>query len=72
VRAARRAGPKVLVPAGEQEALLRYLALVHREGLDASVLAAAGQPSPDLAEPRPIEVRPLEIAPLDPAEDSEI
>jgi hypothetical protein len=70
-RSTHRVEPEVLVPAGGQENLLRYVALVHREGLDAPVLAAVGQPSPDLAEPRPLELRPIEIAPLATAEDSE-
>ncbi len=62
--------PEVLVPPGEAEALLRFVALVHRERLAPAVLVAAGQPSPDLAELTPIDIKPLEIVPLDPAEAS--
>jgi hypothetical protein len=62
--------PDVLVPPGQEQVLLRFVALVHREQLTSSGLVAAGQPSADLAEPRPIEIQPLEIVPLDPAEDS--
>jgi len=71
--AARRrtpAEPEVLVPPGETEALLRLVALVHRERLTPAALAAVGQPAGDLAELRPIEIKPLEIVPLDPAESS--
>jgi hypothetical protein len=60
--------PEVLVPSGQQEALLQFVALVHRERLQAPSLATAGQPSADLREPAPIDIRPLEIVPLDPAE----
>ena len=62
--------PEVLVPPGEGEALLRLVALVHRERLSPASFAAAGQPSPDLAEPVPLEIKPIEIVPLDPAETS--
>ena len=62
--------PEVLVPSGQQEALLQFVALVHRERLQAPSLATAGQPSADLREPAPIDIRPLEIVPLDPAESS--
>jgi len=62
--------PEVLVPPGEAEALLRFVALVHRERLAPAVLVAAGQPSLDLAELTPIDIKPLEIVPLDPAESS--
>jgi hypothetical protein len=71
--AARRwahAEPEVLVPPGETEALLRLVALVHRERLTPPVLAAVGQPPADLAELQPIDIKPLEIVPLDPAESS--
>jgi hypothetical protein len=69
-RRAAPSEPEVLVPTGEAEALLRLAALVRRERLTPAVLGAAGQPSPDLAEIRPIDVKPLEIVPLDPAESS--
>jgi hypothetical protein len=62
--------PEVLVPPGEGEALLRLVALVHRERLSPAALVAAGQPSLDLAELQPIDIKPLEIVPLDPAESS--
>jgi hypothetical protein len=62
------AEPEVLVPPGETEALLRFVALVHREHLRPTSLAAAGQPSADLAELALIDIKPLEIVPLDPAE----
>jgi hypothetical protein len=58
------------VPPGETEALLRFVALVHRQRLAPTSLAAAGQPSVDLAELAPIDIKPLEIVPLDPAETS--
>ena len=67
-RGAHTTEPEVLVPPGQQEALLQFVALVHRECLDVPALAAAGVPSADLAEPAPIDIRPIEIAPLDPAE----
>jgi hypothetical protein len=60
----------VLVPAGEAEALLRLVALVHRERHTPISLGAVGQPSPELAELRAIDIPPLEIVPLDPAETS--
>jgi hypothetical protein len=65
-----QAEPEVLVPPGETEALLRFVALVHRERLAPAALAAAGQPSADLAELASIDIQPLEIVPLDPAETS--
>lgn len=49
---------------------MRFVALVHSERLSPVALAAAGQPSPDLAEPVPLEIKPIEIVPLDPAETS--
>ena len=64
------AEPEVLVPPGEAEALLRFVALVHRDRLAPTSFAAAGQPSADLAEPAAIDIKPLEIVPLDPAEPS--
>jgi hypothetical protein len=74
----RRGGvlsPEVLVPPGQQEALLQLVALVHGQGMRATALAAAGEPSADLVEPAPIEIRPLdttpvETVPLDPAGSS--
>jgi hypothetical protein len=60
--------PEVLVPPGQQEALLRFVALVHAEKMAPPAFALAGEPSADLAEPAPLEVKPLEIVPLDPAE----
>jgi hypothetical protein len=62
--------PEVIVAPGEAEALMRFVALVHRDRLAPTSLAAAGQPSPDLAELAPIDIQPLEIVPLDPAETS--
>ena len=62
--------PEVLVPPGEGEALLRFVALVHRQRLAPTQLAAAGQPSADLAQLAPIDIPPLEIVPLDTAEPS--
>ena len=62
--------PEVLVPPGETEALLRFVALVHRDRLAPTSFAAAGQPSADLAELALIDIKPLEIVPLDPAETS--
>lgn len=62
--------PEVLVPPGEGEALLRFVALVHRQRLAPTQLAAAGQPSADLAQLTPIDIPPLEIVPLDTAEPS--
>jgi hypothetical protein len=41
---------------------------VHRDRRAPASLAAAGQPSPDLAELPPIDIKPLEIVPLDLAE----
>lgn len=64
------AEPEVLVPPGEGEALLRFVALVHRDRLVPRSFAAAGQPSADLAELALIDIKPLEIVPLDPAETS--
>ena len=62
------AEPEVLVPPGETETLVRFVSLVYRDRLAPTSLAAAGQPSADLAEPAPLEIKPLEIVPLDPAE----
>ena len=62
--------PKAFVPSGEGEALLRLVALVHRERLSPAGLAAVGPPSADLPEPVALEINPLEIVPLDPAETS--
>ena len=65
--------PEVLVPPGEGEALLRLVALVNRQRVAPPGLRAAGQASPDLAEPpaidvRSVDIKPLEIVPLDAAE----
>ncbi len=67
--------PEIIVPPGEAEALLRLVARLNRERLAAPVMGAAGQPSPDLAEPGSVEIgsidiQPLEIVPLDPAESA--
>jgi hypothetical protein len=62
--------PEVLVPAGETEALLRLVALVHRQRLAPTTLGAVGAPSLDLVELESIDIPPLEIVPLDPAEHS--
>ncbi len=62
--------PEVLVPPGEGEALLRFVALVHRDRLAPSSFVAAGRPPADLADPALIDIQPLEIVPLDPAETS--
>jgi hypothetical protein len=59
--------PQVLVPRGEAEALVRFAAIVHRGRHAPGAFLAAGQPSPDLAEPAALEIEPLEIVPLDPA-----
>jgi hypothetical protein len=69
-REGRAPEPEVLVPPGETEALLRFVALVHRQRLAPTSLAATGQPSADLAELALIDIKPLEIVPLDPAETS--
>ena len=62
--------PEVLVPPGQEEALLRFVAFVHRERVSPAALLAAGQPSADLRQTTDIEIKPLEIVPLDPAESS--
>jgi len=62
--------PEVLVPPGEAAALLRLVALVHRDRLAPPALGAVGKPATDLAELPPIDIQPLEIVPLDPAEAS--
>ena len=62
--------PEVLVPPGETEALLRFVALVHRERMAPALFGAAGEPSAELAELAAIDIQPLEIVPLDPAETS--
>ena len=67
-RRAIPAEPEVLVPPGETEELIRLVGLVHRDRRAPASLAAAGQPSADLAELPPIDIKPLEIVPLDPAE----
>ena len=65
---APRPEPEVLVPAGEEQALLRFVALVHEQDASPAALLAAGEPSADLAGPDDIHIEPLEIVPLDPAE----
>lgn len=67
---AARSEPEVLVPPGEGEALLRFVALVQRDRLAPIVLGSVGQPSTGLTELQPIDIKPLEIVPLDPAESS--
>lgn len=62
--------PEVLIPPGEGEALLRFVALVHRDRLAPSSFVAAGRPSADLADVALIDIQPLEIVPLEPAETS--
>jgi hypothetical protein len=69
-RASFPSEPEVLVPQGESETLLRFVAIVHRQRLVPTLLAAAGQPSTDLAELAPIDIPPLEIVPLDSAATS--
>jgi len=69
-RRAIPAGPEVLVPPGQTETLLRFVALVYRDRQAPASLAATGQPSADLAELTPLDIPPLEIVPLDPAENS--
>ena len=64
------AEPEVLVPPGQEEALLRFVAIVHREHLAPRSLMDAGEPSADLVEPSALQIQPLEIVPLDPAESS--
>jgi hypothetical protein len=60
----------VLVPPGGQEALVRFVALIHRERLAPAAFSSAGEPSEDLPEPAPVDIQPLEIVPLDPAEST--
>jgi hypothetical protein len=60
--------PEVLVPAGQLQALVRFVRLVHRERLAPDSFVAAGQDSADLRGPQPIDIGPVEIVPLDPAE----
>ena len=62
------AQPEVLVPPGQQEALVRFVALVRAQRRAPPAFAAAGEPSADLAEPAPLVIEPLEIVPLDPAD----
>jgi hypothetical protein len=64
------AEPEVMVPPGEAETLMRFVARVHRDRLAPTSFAAAGEPSADLAELALIDIPPLEIVPLDPAEVS--
>ncbi len=62
--------PEVLVPPGETEVLLRFVALVHRERMAPALFGAAGEPSAEIADLAAIDIQPLEIVPLDPAETS--
>lgn len=64
----QRREPEVLVPPGGLDALVRLATLAHEERVGLTLLATAGEPLADLAEPLPIEITPLEIVPLDPAE----
>lgn len=59
--------PDVLVPLGEEEALLRLASDLMRRGVPPDSLLVADSSAP-LAEPKPIEIEPLDIVPLDPAE----
>lgn len=70
VRAARRAEPEVLVPAGEEAVLRRFLEDLHRQGSDRlSMLAAWTDRSElgDISVPA-IDVKPLMIEPIDRSE----
>ena len=67
VRRSARTEPEVLVPAGEQEALLHYVALVHQNKAEPTALLAVGRPSLALSQ-QDLVIAPVEIAPLDPAE----
>lgn len=64
----RPAEPEVLVPRGGEEALMRFVALVHERKASPPALVAAGLASPDLPALADIKIKPLEIVPLDPAE----
>jgi hypothetical protein len=61
--------PKVLVPEGEAEALLRYAASLRRRAVTSDSLLVADLSAP-LKEPEDVVIRPLAIVPLDPEEAS--
>ena len=61
--------PEVLVPPGEGEALLRFVAQLQRRAVAPDSLLVADLSAP-LTEPRAVEIAPLEIIPLDPDETS--
>ena len=61
--------PEVLVPPGETEALLRFVAQLQRRAVAPDSLLVADLSAP-LTEPRAVEIAPLEIIPLDPDETS--
>lgn len=61
------AGPQVLIPPGESEALMELIVLVNRVHLTPTALSAAGEPSAQLAMLPPIDIKPIEIVPLDTA-----
>jgi hypothetical protein len=63
------AGPEVLVPPGEAEALLRFAALLRHRTVEPGSLLVADLEAP-LSEPRAVDIAPIEIVPLDPAETS--
>lgn len=63
------AGPEVLVPPGEAEALLRFAAHLQTRGVSPESLLVADLSAP-LPELDAMEIQPLEIVPLDPAETS--
>ncbi len=64
-----RSEPEVLVPAGEAETLLRFVANLRRRTVTAESLLVADLSAP-LPEPKGVFIRPLEIVPLDPEETS--
>lgn len=67
---AARTEPEVLVPPGQEEALVRFVAFMQRERAVPRALLTAGEPPSDLPEPPAIAIKPIEIVPLDPAETS--
>jgi hypothetical protein len=66
VRAATGArGPRVIVPPGQREALLRFVARLDAESLPAPpALASPAALADDLPAPAPIAIAPLDVAPL--------
>jgi hypothetical protein len=68
-RTQRARDPEVLVPAGEAEGLLRFVAFLQRRSVTPDSLLVADLSAP-LTEPRVGEIPPLEIVPLDPTESS--